>query len=284
MASILFSAVAQARGVTSASGHHEAGVSQAAGTRRTGDEGQADPGEESLESGPARSKSIASKMSSSAVSSRSNTSCLRAKLAQPAGVPPYLLSRMPRIRPVLQQHLDGRQVAVKRRGVQRGIAACLIHRRDRVVLHIHRGAESNQRLDDVAGRLRGGAHDQRAPSVPRLQRVGVFAQQPLDLVFAFERDRGRERELGARLDEHPGHVALPARARLHRAASGCPHRRAFGSAPSCQQRCDRSRLVLDHGKVQRVTAPIDPVHRPLDRGRILRRPRANALDVSDRDR
>ncbi len=209
---------------------------------------------------------------------------LPARKAGPAGgcaaVPAVSL---PRISPVLQQYLDGREVAVKRRGVQRGVPACLIHRRDRVVLHVHRRAKSDQRLENVAGRLRGGAHDQRAPSMPRLQRVGVLTQQPLDLVCAFQRNRGREREMGAGLDEHPGHVAsLAKRGFIERRQVARIHGVRIRAQP--QQRFDRSGLVLDHCKMQRVTAPIDPVHRPLDGGRILRRPSANALDVSDRDR
>ena len=48
-----------------------------------------------------------------------------------------------------------------------------------------------------AGRLRGGADDQRAPPMSRLQRVGLFPQQPFDIVGALQREGGGERQLGA---------------------------------------------------------------------------------------
>jgi hypothetical protein len=66
----------------------------------------------------------------------------------------------------------------------------------------------DQRLDHGAGRDVARRDDQLTPALARPQRVGLVAQQPLDVPRPVKRDRGGQPDLSTVLDQAARQLAL----------------------------------------------------------------------------
>ena len=119
------------------------------------------------------------------------------------------------IRAVLQQNRRCLVVAVKRGGVQRGVAFRLVDRRFRIILHVDDGqscavahGSAKQHLHHAARGAAAGVHDEARPSAIVAEKLRTGSNQALEILAAVERDCRRERHRRAGVKQRLRHPRL----------------------------------------------------------------------------